>query len=107
LKPPIVPSPLTGGGGNIAMNASGIPGLSINGFTNSSNSGIVFSTLKPFEERRDPGLSLVAEAGAVLDLELEAADRAEPVDRRRREHRDERPRPPRRRNSPACSPASR
>jgi hypothetical protein len=30
---------------------------------------------------------LVAEAGAVLDLELEAADRAEPVDRRRREHR--------------------
>jgi multidrug efflux pump len=26
------------------------PGLSINGFTNSSNSGIVFATLKPFEE---------------------------------------------------------
>jgi len=27
------------------------PGLSINGFTNSSNAGIVFVTLKPFEER--------------------------------------------------------
>ncbi len=26
------------------------PGLSINGFTNSSNSGIVFATLKPFDE---------------------------------------------------------
>ena len=32
---------------------------------------------------------LVAEAGAVLDLQLEAADRAEPLHRRRREHRDE------------------
>ncbi|KQT11555.1 efflux RND transporter permease subunit [Ramlibacter sp. Leaf400] len=28
------------------------PGLSINGFTNSSNSGIVFAMLKPFEERK-------------------------------------------------------
>jgi multidrug efflux pump subunit AcrB len=28
------------------------PGLSINGFTNSSNSGIVFATLKPFDERK-------------------------------------------------------
>ncbi|WP_145153862.1 efflux RND transporter permease subunit [Pseudomonas oryzihabitans] len=37
------------------------PGLSINGFTNSPNSGIVFVTLKPFEERRDPSLS----AGAI------------------------------------------
>ena len=33
------------------------PGLSINGFTNSPNSGIVFTPLKPFEERRDPSLS--------------------------------------------------
>ncbi|WP_137896391.1 efflux RND transporter permease subunit [Ramlibacter sp. 2FC] len=31
--------------------AVSFPGLSINGFTNSSNAGIVFATLKPFEER--------------------------------------------------------
>ncbi len=37
------------------------PGLSINGFTNSPNSGIVFVTLDPFEQRRDPSLS----AGAI------------------------------------------
>ena len=37
--------------------AVAFPGLSINGFTNSSNSGIVFSTLKPFEERRSPALN--------------------------------------------------
>jgi len=33
------------------------PGLSINGFTASPNSGIVFVTLKPFEERKGPGQS--------------------------------------------------
>ncbi|WP_061289093.1 efflux RND transporter permease subunit [Azotobacter vinelandii] len=33
------------------------PGLSINGFTNSPNSGIVFTPLKSFEERQDPSLS--------------------------------------------------
>jgi multidrug efflux pump len=38
-------------------NAIAFPGLSINGFTNSSNSGIVFVTLKPFEERKTPDLS--------------------------------------------------
>jgi multidrug efflux pump len=32
-------------------NTLAFPGLSINGFTNSSNSGIVFAMLKPFEER--------------------------------------------------------
>jgi multidrug efflux pump len=32
--------------------AVSFPGLSINGFTNSSNAGIVFATLKPFDERR-------------------------------------------------------
>jgi multidrug efflux pump len=37
------------------------PGLSINGFTNSTNSGIVFVTLKPFDQRRDASLS----AGAI------------------------------------------
>lgn len=41
------------------------PGLSINGFTNSSNSGIVFVTLDPFEERQDPSLSANAIAGAL------------------------------------------
>jgi len=39
------------------------PGLSINGFTNSSNAGIVFTPLKPFEERRTPDLSAGAIAG--------------------------------------------
>jgi multidrug efflux pump len=38
------------------------PGLSINGFTNSSNSGIVFAMLKPFEQRTraDQGGNAVA-----------------------------------------------
>jgi multidrug efflux pump len=39
------------------QNAVAFPGLSINGFTNSPNSGIVFATLKPSEERNSPGLS--------------------------------------------------
>jgi multidrug efflux pump len=49
--------------GEIALAAPGVvdaiqfPGLSINGFTNSSNSGIVFVSLKPFDERKDPSLS--------------------------------------------------
>ena len=41
--------------------AVAFPGLSINGFTNSPNSGIVFVTLKPFAERRGQELS----AGAI------------------------------------------
>ncbi len=47
----------------IAMKHPGVehavafPGLSINGFTNSANAGIVFVTLKPFDERHDPSLS--------------------------------------------------
>jgi multidrug efflux pump len=41
------------------------PGLSINGFTNAPNSGIVFVTLKPFDERREPGQSAGAIAGAL------------------------------------------
>ncbi|ACB77088.1 efflux RND transporter permease subunit [Opitutus terrae] len=40
-----------------AQNAIAFPGLSINGFTNSPNSGIVFVALKPFEERRSAELS--------------------------------------------------
>lgn len=36
------------------------PGLSINGFTNSASAGIVFLTLKPFEERSSDDLSAAA-----------------------------------------------
>lgn len=43
--------------------AVAFPGLSINGFTNSPNSGIVFVTLKPFDQRKDPSLSAGAIAG--------------------------------------------
>jgi multidrug efflux pump len=43
--------------------AVAFPGLSVNGFTNSSNSGIVFVTLKPFDERTTPDLSAGAIAG--------------------------------------------
>lgn len=43
--------------------AVAFPGLSINGFTNSPNSGIVFVTLKPFAERRTDDLSAYAIAG--------------------------------------------
>ncbi|MBI8312130.1 multidrug efflux RND transporter permease subunit MexF, partial [Pseudomonas aeruginosa] len=41
------------------------PGLSINGFTNSPNSGIVFTPLKPFDERKDPSQSAGAIAAAL------------------------------------------
>src|SRR3954465_2720888 len=57
--------------GDIALKLPGVesavafPGLSINGFTNSSNSGIVFVTLKPFDERRSPALNGAAIAGAL------------------------------------------
>ncbi len=43
--------------------AIAFPGLSINGFTNSSNSGIVFATLKPFAERSHKDQSGGAVAG--------------------------------------------
>ncbi|MFG1301657.1 multidrug efflux RND transporter permease subunit [Xanthobacter sp. V3C-3] len=45
--------------------AIAFPGLSINGFTNSSNSGIVFVGLDEFENRRDPALG-----GNAIALEL-------------------------------------
>ncbi len=38
-------------------NSVAFPGLSINGFTNSPNSGIVFTPLKDFDERTGPELS--------------------------------------------------
>ncbi|HEX8592933.1 MAG TPA: efflux RND transporter permease subunit [Pseudomonas sp.] len=56
---------------DIALKQEGVesavafPGLSINGFTNSPNAGIVFVTLKPFDERKDASLSAGAIAGAL------------------------------------------
>jgi multidrug efflux pump len=44
-------------------NAVAFPGLSINGFTNSSNSGIVFTPLKPFDQRKGANMSGAAIAG--------------------------------------------
>jgi multidrug efflux pump len=43
--------------------AVAFPGLNINGFTNSPNSGIVFVTLKDFSERTTPDLTAYAIAG--------------------------------------------
>ena len=45
--------------------AVAFPGLSINGFSVAPNSGIVFFTLKPFDERRSPNLSGPAIATAL------------------------------------------
>lgn len=56
---------------DIALKTPGVehavsfPGLSINGFTNSSNAGIVFAILEPFEKRKSPELS-----GNAIALEL-------------------------------------
>jgi hydrophobe/amphiphile efflux-1 (HAE1) family protein len=53
--------------GDVALKSPGVesavsfPGLSINGFTNSPSSGIVFVTLKPFDERKSKELT----AGAI------------------------------------------
>ncbi|WP_343350121.1 efflux RND transporter permease subunit [Pseudomonas sediminis] len=52
-------------------NTVAFPGLSINGFTNSPNSGIVFTPLKPFDERTDPSLSATAIAA---ELNAQFAD---------------------------------
>ncbi|MCY7296628.1 efflux RND transporter permease subunit [Alteromonas sp. a30] len=43
--------------------AVAFPGLNINGFTNSPSSGVIFVTLKSFEERTSPNLSAPAIAG--------------------------------------------
>ncbi|CBS90142.1 efflux RND transporter permease subunit [Azospirillum lipoferum] len=47
------------------QSAVAFPGLSVNGFTNSSSAGIVFVTLKPFAERGDAALSANAIAGTL------------------------------------------
>ena len=46
-------------------NSVAFPGLSISGFSNSSNAGIVFVTLKPFEQRTSADMSAGAIAGAL------------------------------------------
>jgi hydrophobe/amphiphile efflux-1 (HAE1) family protein len=46
--------------------AVAFPGLSINGFVNSSNSGIVFFTLDDFDKRKDPSMSGLAIAGDLM-----------------------------------------
>src|ERR1043165_3938941 len=45
--------------------AVAFPGLSINGFTNAPNQGIVFATLKPFEERNKPELTAASISAAL------------------------------------------
>jgi multidrug efflux pump len=45
--------------------AVAFPGLSVNGFTNSASAGIIFVTLKPFEERKGKALSGNAIAGNI------------------------------------------
>ncbi|GGI90257.1 efflux RND transporter permease subunit [Shewanella gelidii] len=47
------------------LHAVAFPGLSINGFTNSTNSGIMFASLDKFENRQSPELSAQAIAGAL------------------------------------------
>lgn len=56
-------------------NAVAFPGLSINGFINSSSAGIVFVPLKPFEERGRPDLTGFAIAGK-LNQKFAAIDEA-------------------------------
>ncbi|WDZ96963.1 multidrug efflux RND transporter permease subunit [Herbaspirillum sp. WKF16] len=48
-----------------AAHAVAFPGLSVNGFTNNSSSGIVFVPLKPFEERDDKSLTATAIAASL------------------------------------------
>ena len=52
-------------------NAVSFPGLSINGFTNSPNSGIMFASLKPFDQRTGRGQS-AGEIAAALNQKFAA-----------------------------------
>jgi multidrug efflux pump len=57
---------------NLALATPGVeaavqhPGLSVNGFTNSSSAGIMFLTLKPFEQRGTKNLSAHEIAGQLI-----------------------------------------
>ncbi|MFU0506358.1 efflux RND transporter permease subunit [Pseudaminobacter sp. NGMCC 1.201702] len=42
------------------------PGLSVNGMVNIPNAAVMFTMLKPFEERKDPSLSAFAIAGKLM-----------------------------------------
>ena len=55
--------------------AVAFPGLSINGFTNSSSAGIVFATLKPFSERKGEGMS-ANEIAAALNAQYASIQEA-------------------------------
>ena len=56
-------------------NTVAFPGLSVNGFTNSTNSGIVFTPLEDFDKRTDPSLSAFAIA-MQLNQKFSAIDEA-------------------------------
>ncbi|WP_404344156.1 efflux RND transporter permease subunit [Pseudoalteromonas mariniglutinosa] len=56
-------------------NTVSFPGLSVNGFTNSPNSAIVFTPLEAFSERQDPSKSAMAIA-AQLNQRFAAIDEA-------------------------------
>ncbi len=56
-------------------NTVAFPGLSVNGFTNSTNSGIVFTPLDSFDKRTDPSLSAFAIA-MQLNQKFAAIDEA-------------------------------
>ncbi|MBD1581625.1 efflux RND transporter permease subunit [Pseudoalteromonas sp. S16_S37] len=56
-------------------NTVSFPGLSVNGFTNSPNSAIVFTPLEDFANRDDPSLSAMAIAGE-LNKRFTAIDEA-------------------------------
>ena len=56
-------------------NTVAFPGLSVNGFTNSTNSGIVFTPLESFDKRTDPSLSAFAIA-MQLNQKFAAIDEA-------------------------------
>ena len=64
--------------------AVAFPGLSINGFINSPSAGIVFVTLKPFEQRKTPDLSGGAIAHALQMKYCGVKDGSSPSSRRRR-----------------------
>lgn len=57
------------------LNSIAFPGLSINGFTNSPNSGIVFTSLTDFDERTDPDMS-AASIAAELNQKFAQIDDA-------------------------------
>jgi gold/copper resistance efflux pump len=57
---------------DIALSEPGVesvvafPGLSVNGMVNIPNAAVMFTMLKPFEERKDPSLSAFAIAGRLM-----------------------------------------